>query len=68
MQEVGGSEGHLVLKSGFLDLLTEAVVSNKSLALQIFSGLFTGIISLPSGFCLVCFLPDASLCFSGVAK
>jgi hypothetical protein len=58
----------LVFNSGPLGLLIEAVVSNEPLALKIFSGLLTGVISLPAGFCLVCLLPDASLCFSGVAK
>jgi hypothetical protein len=34
LQEVGGSEGHLVFKSGFLGLLTVAVASNEPLALK----------------------------------
>ena len=68
MQEVGGSEGHLVFKSGFSGFLTEAVASNEPLSFKFFSGLLTGVIGLPSRFCLVCLLPDASLCFSGLSK
>jgi hypothetical protein len=58
----------LVFKGRPLGLLTEAVVSSGPFALKIFSGLLTGVIGLPAGFCLVCLLPDASLCSSGVAK
>ena len=68
LPEEGGSEEDLIFRGGFLGLLTEAVVSNEPLALKIFSGLLTGVISFPSGFCLVCLLPDASLRFSGISK
>jgi hypothetical protein len=68
LPEEGVSEADLAFRSGFLGLLIEAVVSIEPLALKILSGLLTGVISLPSGFYMVCLLPDASLCFSGVAK